>query len=59
MLLSHAKMVYTCKPNKQAWKVKEGNYLRTQMDILTYKHKHAKYFSEGMHEKDKQVKLKP
>ena len=29
------------------------------MDILTYKHKHAKYFSEGMHEKDKQVKLKP
>lgn len=29
------------------------------MDILTYRHKHAKYLSESMHEKDKQVKLKP
>lgn len=29
------------------------------MSTLTYKYKHAKYFSESMHEKDKQVQLKP
>lgn len=29
------------------------------MYILTYKHKHAKHFSESIYEKDKQFKLKP
>lgn len=29
------------------------------MYILTYKHKHGKYFSESMHENDKQFKLNP
>lgn len=58
-LLSHSKTVYACEPNKEAWREKKEYASKTQMYILTYKYTHGKYFSESVHENDKQFKLNP